>query len=233
MDDAADRHDPAIRCLIATVLGRDDQPDDGPVSPIDQAPPRSKGRILAGDHDLGDRASNQGRVIPSANGCFDPSLDGQPRESWLTFHDLRSSDGIPIGYAGSLEAIDQVAGSPSVRRFERGQPGGLGRLLRGRRSASRSGSIGALRADLATAPLGDRIDAPGQGRWRRRLLSRQRDRLLRSAERPERPTHERQAELVGLGRVDDHPGPRLGLDAEALVPGLPAASSYAAKRLGV
>ena len=88
--------------LLATILGRDAQTGDGPVIPIDQAPLRAKRSILAGDDDLGDGASDRGRVLLSAHGCFDPPLDGQPGESWLAFRDLGSSDRIRIGDAGSL-----------------------------------------------------------------------------------------------------------------------------------
>ena len=70
-------------------------------------------------------------------------------------------------------------------------------------------------------------------RGHRTLATCDLDRLARGGERRERPAHERQPELVRLGRIDDHPGPGLRLDLEASVLRLPASAAEARSGSGL
>jgi hypothetical protein len=74
------------------------------------------------------------------------------------------------------------------------------------------------------------LDTLGQGRAG---PSRRLDGRPRGAQRRERSTDQRQAELVRLGRVDDDPRPRLRLDLEPSVLRLPAAATEPAEGVGV
>ena len=128
----------------------------------------------------------------------------------------RSAAGLASPAAASPFVVGSASASASAtRRFF--APAGFGD------SASDGfGSSGTCRALL---------DAFGKWRLDGSLLAGGLDGLSSGRQRPERPAHQRQPELIRLGRIDDHPRPGLRLDLEPAVLRLPPPSAEPLERI--